>query len=75
VTPGPVPEVPFRGRQNDANTERSVLFRHEWWKPRDDGLLEEQNATGEPDLVPVRHWRMMVSPFTFYRGAAKDHGS
>ena len=25
----------------------------------------------EPDLVPVRHGRMMVSPFTFYRGAAK----
>ena len=25
----------------------------------------------KPDLVPVRHGRMMVSPFTFYRGAAK----
>ena len=25
----------------------------------------------EPDLVPVRHGRMMVSPFTFYRGAAR----
>ena len=35
------------------------------------GLLEEQDATREPDLVPVRHGRMMVSPFTFYRGAAK----
>jgi uncharacterized protein (DUF2252 family) len=34
-------------------------------------LLEEQNVTREPDLVPVRHGRMMVSPFTFYRGAAK----
>jgi uncharacterized protein (DUF2252 family) len=34
-------------------------------------LLEEQNTTREPDLVPVRHGRMMVSPFTFYRGAAK----
>jgi uncharacterized protein (DUF2252 family) len=34
-------------------------------------LLEEQNATREPDLVPVRHGRMMASPFTFYRGAAK----
>ena len=34
-------------------------------------LLEQQNATREPDLVPVRHGRMMVSPFTFYRGAAK----
>ena len=34
------------------------------------GLLEEQNRTREPDLVPVRHGRMLVSPFTFYRGAA-----
>ncbi len=34
-------------------------------------MLEEQNATREPDLVPVRHGRMLVSPFTFYRGAAK----
>jgi uncharacterized protein (DUF2252 family) len=34
-------------------------------------LLEEQDADREPDLVPVRHGRMMVSPFTFYRGAAK----
>ena len=39
--------------------------------PRPIALLEEQNATREPDLVPVRHGRMMVSPFTFYRGAAK----
>ena len=49
---------------------------HAGWKPapgRPDpvALLEEQNTTREPDLVPVRHGRMMVSPFTFYRGAAK----
>jgi uncharacterized protein (DUF2252 family) len=34
-------------------------------------LLMQQNATREADLVPVRHGRMTVSPFTFYRGAAK----
>ncbi len=34
-------------------------------------LREQQNATRETDLIPVRHGRMMVSPFTFYRGAAK----
>ena len=34
-------------------------------------LLIEQNTTREADLVPVRHGRMTVSPFTFYRGAAK----
>ena len=49
---------------------------HAGWTPAIDRpdpvtLLEEQNATREPDLVPVRHGRMMVSPFTFYRGAAK----
>ena len=49
---------------------------HTGWRPAADrpdpvALLEEQDATREPDLVPVRHGRMMVSPFTFYRGAAK----
>ena len=34
-------------------------------------MLEEQNLTREPDLVPVRHGRMLASPFTFYRGTAK----
>ena len=40
-------------------------------RPDPVALLEEQNLTREPDLVPVRHGRMLVSPFTFYRGAAK----
>ena len=34
------------------------------------GLLLGQAVTRVPELVPVRHGRMMVSPFTFYRGAA-----
>ena len=29
---------------------------------------------GCPELVPIRYGRMLVSPFTFYRGAARDHG-
>ena len=33
-------------------------------------LLEEQAEARVPELVPVRWGRMMVSPFTFYRGAA-----
>src|SRR6266516_4034378 len=33
-------------------------------------LLLEQAETRIPELVPVRHGRMLVSPFTFYRGAA-----
>ena len=34
------------------------------------GLLLGQAATRDPELVPIRHGRMLVSPFTFYRGAA-----
>jgi len=34
------------------------------------GLLLEQAKTRVPELVPIRHGRMLVSPFTFYRGAA-----
>ena len=49
---------------------------HTGWVPAADrgdpvALLEAQNVTREQDLVPVRHGRMAVSPFTFYRGAAK----
>ncbi len=33
-------------------------------------LLQEQAASRVPELVPVRYGRMLVSPFTFYRGAA-----
>ena len=55
---------------------RTPLDAHEGWtasagRPDPVALLEQQNTTREPDLVPVRHGRMMVSPFTFYRGAAE----
>ena len=33
-------------------------------------VLERQDATRVPELVPIRHGRMLVSPFTFYRGGA-----
>jgi len=33
-------------------------------------ILEEQARTRVPELVPVRYGRMLVSPFTFFRGAA-----
>jgi uncharacterized protein (DUF2252 family) len=56
--------------------DQAALSSHTKWRPAADrpdpvGLLEDQDTTREPDLVPVRHGRMMVSPFTFYRGAAK----
>jgi uncharacterized protein (DUF2252 family) len=34
------------------------------------GLLLEQAKSRVPELVPVRHGRMLVSPFAFFRGAA-----
>ena len=34
-------------------------------------LLEEQARSRVPELVPIRYGRMLVSPFTFYRGAAR----
>jgi uncharacterized protein (DUF2252 family) len=62
-----------RGRETARLTPPST---HAGWRPSRDrpdpvALLEAQNLTREPDLVPVRHGRMLVSPFTFYRGAAK----
>ena len=64
-----------RAKGVDAR-ERAALSSHSGWLPASDrsdpvALLEAQNLTREPDLVPVRHGRMMASPFTFYRGAAK----
>ena len=39
-------------------------------RPDPVGLLEQQAETRVPELVPIRHGRMLVSPFTFFRGAA-----
>jgi uncharacterized protein (DUF2252 family) len=33
-------------------------------------LLVQQGQSRVPELVPIRHGRMLVSPFTYYRGAA-----
>jgi uncharacterized protein (DUF2252 family) len=47
---------------------------HSSWEPhpgRDPiAILQEQNTSRLPDLVPVRMARMLESPFAFYRGAA-----
>jgi uncharacterized protein (DUF2252 family) len=39
-------------------------------RPDPVALLERQATTRVPELVPIRYGRMLVSPFTFYRGAA-----
>ncbi len=61
-----------RGRSARQEAPRSS---HGQWKPAADrpdpvALLEEQAQSRVAHLVPVRYGRMMVSPFTFYRGAA-----
>jgi uncharacterized protein (DUF2252 family) len=39
-------------------------------RPSTVSILEQQAKTRVPDLVPVRHGRMAVTPFTFFRGHA-----
>src|SRR3954465_1346302 len=61
-----------RGKAARAEVPRSA---HAGWEPPRDRpnpveLLERQGQTRVPELVPIRYGRMLVSPFTFYRGAA-----
>jgi uncharacterized protein (DUF2252 family) len=70
--PASVAERAAAGRAARADVPRSS---HGEWAPASDRrdpveMLEEQAATRVPELVPVRYGRMLVSPFTFYRGAA-----
>jgi uncharacterized protein (DUF2252 family) len=70
------PSVDDRKANGLDARDRAPLSAHSGWQAAADrpdpvALLEEQNTTREPDLIPVRRGRMMVSPFTFYRGAAK----
>ncbi len=64
-------------RMSEGRAEREAVpvdAHAEWTAPdgRPDpvGVLEQQNTTRVPDLIPIRHGRMIVSPFTFYRGGA-----
>jgi uncharacterized protein (DUF2252 family) len=50
--------------------EAHAMFEPASGRPDPIALLEEQSASRVPELVPVRWGRMMVSPFTYYRGAA-----
>ena len=76
VTPIAYPSVDERKARGKNARDLTPVASHTDWRPATDrpdpiALLQQQNLTREPDLVPVRHGRMMVSPFTFYRGAAK----
>ena len=61
-----------RGKAARGELPRSA---HAAWEPgpgRKDpvDLLEQQAQTRLPELGPIRYGRMLVSPFTFFRGAA-----
>ena len=61
-----------RGKAARRQAPRSShgLFRLAPDRPDPIALLEQQSATRVHELVPIRYGRMLVSPFTFYRGAA-----
>ena len=67
-----VEERADRGKTARAKTPRSAHGRWSAAPDRPDpiALLEQQAESRVADLVPIRYGRMLVSPFTFYRGAA-----
>jgi uncharacterized protein (DUF2252 family) len=67
-----VAERADRGRRARAKVPRTS---HGDWAPPEDRpdpieILERQAKTRVPELVPIRYGRMLVSPFTFFRGSA-----
>ena len=61
-----------RGRAERAEVPRSSHAGFDAPAHRRDPveLLEEQAQTRVPELVPIRYGRMLLSPFTFFRGGA-----
>jgi len=59
----------------EALRDKCPRNSHAEWKPPRDRpdpvrLIEQSDQGRLPELVPLRHGRMLLSPFTFYRGAA-----
>ena len=67
-----VAERVARGKSARAEVPRSshAVFEPSPNRPDPIELLERQASTRVPELVPIRYGRMLLSPFTFYRGAA-----
>ena len=75
--PKPVKHLTPSERAAMGKAARAAVPRstHSAWEPAADRrdpveIFEEQAAARVPELVPLRHGRMLVSPFTFFRGAA-----
>jgi len=73
----PVPHLTVAERQARGKAARREVPRSSHAtlanvpaRPDPVALLESQAATRVAELVPIRYGRMLVSPFTFYRGAA-----
>jgi uncharacterized protein (DUF2252 family) len=78
----PAPGASIEQLSTDERVARGKAARiaaprsdHEVWeaspaRPDPVALLESQAESRVPELVPIRYGRMLVSPFTFYRGAA-----
>src|SRR5262245_31576472 len=67
-----VPQRMAEGKSLRLNIPRSS---HAEWSPPADrpnplDLLQAQDETRLPELVPIRYGRMLASPFTFFRGSA-----
>jgi uncharacterized protein (DUF2252 family) len=67
-----VAERVARGKAARAEVPRSshAAFEPAPRRPDPIKVLERQAKTRVPELVPIRYGRMLVSAFTFYRGAA-----
>ena len=65
-------ESKAKGKAARARVPRDshAMFDPVAGRPDPVSLLEEQATTRVPELVPIRYGRMLVSPFTFFRGAA-----
>ena len=77
ATPHAVPHLTVAervklGKEARARAPRSSQAEFSPPKDRPDpvSLLERQGTTRVPELLPIRYGRMLVSPFTFFRGAA-----
>ncbi len=77
ASPEPIAHLDVEQRVASGKEARRAVPRssHAGWAPAESrpdpvALLRSQEVTRVPDLVDIRHQRMLESPFAFYRGAA-----
>ncbi|MFM9127562.1 MAG: DUF2252 family protein, partial [Solirubrobacterales bacterium] len=69
------PRMAERFAAGEAVREAVPIADHAGWsapadRPDPVAILQQQAESRVPELVPIRYGRMLVSPFTFYRGGA-----